>query len=143
MADSFLKSENNHGWLLSFLNLPYQPTLWRSLYVSSSLIFSKFCPPTTLPLTSNPTTLSVALLCWLNWWLHHMWRCAILLNVVDLHMSSLSTMVPEEPRRVFYACNKVSNLLEVWHIATHSQLVPQTHMPFRRSRCHLVSGTKP
>ena len=68
--------------------------------------FSSFVPPPPTPLsplTSTPTVLSVVLFLWLNVWSHHIW-CAILHNEnMDLHTSSLVTLVPEGTWRVFYA----------------------------------------
>ena len=56
------------------------------------------CPPPTVP--------SVNLFLWLNGWSCHI-RCVILLNDnMDLHMSSLGTLVPEEPWCVFYATRR-------------------------------------
>ena len=49
--------------------------------------------PHLLPSTPTPTVLSVALFLWLNGWFCHIW-CAILPNDnIDLHMSSLGTLV--------------------------------------------------
>ena len=53
--------------------------------------------------TPTPTVVSAALFLWLNGWWCHIW-CAVLLNDnMDLHMSSLGTIVPEGPWCVFYA----------------------------------------
>ena len=75
--------------------------LWRLPPILPNLLFFKFCS------TSNPlpTSLSVVLFLWLNWWSHYTW-CVILLNdIMDLHMSSLATLVPEGKKDldVFYA----------------------------------------
>ena len=53
--------------------------------------------PTCLsPPTSTPTVISVVLFLWLNGWSHHM------INM-DLHISSLGTLVPEGPWCMFFA----------------------------------------
>ena len=61
-------------------------------------------PPTSLsPPTPTPTAPSVVMFLWLNGWSRHIW-CAILLNDnMDLHMSSLHTLVPEGSWCMFYA----------------------------------------
>ena len=69
--------------------------------------FSNFVqplPPTSLScLNPTPIVLSVALFIWLNEWSGHIW-CAILCNDnMDLHMSSLRTLVPKGHWCVFYA----------------------------------------
>ena len=82
------------------------PILWRLPYIVTPHPFSSFVPPPPTPLsplTSTPTVLSVVLFLWLNVWSHHIW-CAILHNEnMDLHTSSLVTLVPEGTWRVFYA----------------------------------------
>ena len=69
--------------------------------------FSNFVqqlPPTSLSSqTPTPIVFSVALFIWLNEWSDYIW-CAILCNdKMDLHMSSLHTLVPKGPWCVFYA----------------------------------------
>ena len=71
-----------------------------------TLLFSNFFwPPTPTYLsllTLTPTALSAVPFLWLNGGSCHNW-CAILLNDnMDLHMSSLSTLVQEGPWCVFY-----------------------------------------
>ena len=89
-----------HSWQRG-TNPPY---LWRPLYYLP-LLFQKIFqpPPTSLsPPTPTPTVLPVVLFLWLNGWSHHIW-CANLLNDnMDLHISSLGTLVPERPWCVFY-----------------------------------------
>ena len=72
-------------------------------------------PPTSLsPQTLIPNTPSVVMFVWLNGWSCHIW-CAILCNNnMDLHMSSLGTLVTEGPWYVFYV--KGVKLTELWHI---------------------------
>ena len=88
-------------------------------------ILSNPNPPFTLPVYSTPippppapNALSIFLFLWLNGWSHHIW-CAILLNdIMDLHISSLSTFVPEGPWCVFYATrHQFSDLIS--HTQTH------------------------
>ena len=68
-----------------------------------------FLPPThfqilsTPPLSCHLQPPPPLLVLWLNGWSHHIW-CAILLNdIINLHMSSLGTLVPEGPWYLFYA----------------------------------------
>ena len=79
-----------------------------------TLFFQIF--PISLPRVSNynPAALFVALFHWLNRWLCHIW-CVILLNtIMDLHMLSLSTLVPKD----FDVCfmKQGVTFTEVWHI---------------------------
>ena len=66
---------------------------------------SKSCPSSLLPChlqPPSPSAFSTVLLLWLNGRSHRIW-CATLLNDnIDLHMSSLGTLVPEGHWRVFY-----------------------------------------
>ena len=68
-------------------------------------------PSSFFEILSNPihfhfTVLSVVLFLWQNEWSRHTW-CAILLNDnMDLHMSSLGTLVPEGPWCVFYVTRR-------------------------------------
>ena len=60
-------------------------------------------PPSLSPPNPTPTAISIVLFLWLNGWSSHTW-CAVLVNdIMDLHMSSLGTLVPEGPWCVFYA----------------------------------------
>ena len=66
--------------------------------------FSKFCSTLPFPccLQSPPPLLFYCLVFCLNGELHHI-LCAVLLNyIMDLHMSSLRTLVPEGSSCVFY-----------------------------------------
>ena len=73
-----------------------------------------YCPPSLFQILSNPPSLSnpnptptthfVFFFLWLNGWSRHIW-CAILLDdVMDIHMSSLRTLV-------HVLCSKATNLL--------------------------------
>ena len=103
--------------------------------------FFKFCstlPPTSVTYpTPIPTIFSVALFLWLNGWSSHIW-CAVLLNDnIDLHMSSLGTLVSEvlwcvlcqfywglTHNVVFY---QYSDLISHTHKHTHTTLTRMTH----------------
>ena len=66
-------------------------------------------PPTFL---SSPAPLPLLFLSlWLNGWSRHIWL-AILLNNMDLHMSSLCTLVQEKP----WCMQQGVKFTEVWHI---------------------------
>ena len=87
----------------SWQSVPNLPILWRPLLLPTPLpqIWSKFGP--SFPENSTPTAFFVTLLIWLNLQLQHIW-CVFLVNdIVDIHMSSLGTLVPEEPCCVYYA----------------------------------------
>ena len=126
------------GWFYDLLSLIYEDPS----YITYILLFkfSNFVqlPPTSLsPPTSTPTVLSLDLFLWLNRWSHHSW-CDILHNDdVDLHLSSLGTLVPKRPWHVFYATrHKVyggltHNVFFYWysdvvitHTNTHNTLRP-------------------
>ena len=83
-------------WPLIF----WRPPPPASLYSQPPPIFQIFSNPTPFPTslsppTQIPTVLSVALFLWLNGWSLHI-SCNILLNDnMDLHMSSLATLVSE------------------------------------------------
>ena len=86
----------------SWQSVPNLPILWRPLLLPTPLlqIWSK---PPSFPENSTPTAFFVTLLIWLNLQLQHIW-CVFLVNdIVDIHMSSLGTLVPEEPCCVYYA----------------------------------------
>ena len=64
---------------------------------------------------------------WLSGWLHHIW-CAILLDIIDLHMLSLGALNPEGPWCVFFATKHVylgltHNVVFCWYsnLISHSQ----------------------
>ena len=60
-------------------------------------------PPSMSCPTLTPTAHSVVLFLWLNGWSHYIW-CAILLkDIIDVHMSSLMTLM-------HVLCNKASSL---------------------------------
>ena len=83
------------------------PIYENSAYIASPL-FLKFCPTPLCCRLQPPPRYSFCCLgfFWLNGWSRHIW-CAILLNdVMDLHMSSLSILVPEGHWCVFYATRR-------------------------------------
>ena len=102
-----------------FLKPPYivgrdttPSTLWRPPILPSPPFFQTLstCPPP--PSLSHPTPHPQCSFCCpvsLTEWviLPHLMHCAFLLNTcmdnIDLHMSSISTLVPEGPWSVFYA----------------------------------------
>ena len=68
------------------------------------------------PISSSPTALFVALFHCFNGWLRHIW-CVTLLNIMDLHMSILGTIVPPGgPCYVFHT-----------HPPTHTGVNTLTH----------------
>ena len=84
-------------------------------------------PPSLLPPTPIPTTLSIVLFLWLNGWSCHL-CCAILLNIMDLHMLSLGTLVSEGPSCKFYATRRqvywgLKHMVFCWY----SDLISQNH----------------
>ena len=94
----------NGGWGLFKVSLhtwqrgANPPILWRPTLLPTPLFF-KFCPthsspPISLsPSNASPTVPSLDLFLWLNGWSCHIW-CVILLNDnMDIHMSSLGTLV--------------------------------------------------
>ena len=94
--------------------------------VLTSLFLKTLPHPTPL---SIPTVLSVVLFLWLIKRSCHIW-CAVLLNDnMDLHMSSLGTLVPEGPWCVFYATRRqvywglTHNVVFYWY----SDLISHTH----------------
>ena len=100
------------------------PILWRpTLYCLPPLfqILSNHPPPPTAP--------SVDLFLWLNGQSCYIW-CVILFNdYMDLHMSSLGTLVPEEPSCVFYAtrCQVYWGLTHYIVFYWYSDLISHTH----------------
>ena len=71
-------------------------------YLPPCQFFSNLPIPSLSPPTPTPAALSVVLYFWLTWWSYRTW-CAILLNdIMDLHMLSLGTLVPEGRWCVFY-----------------------------------------
>ena len=96
--------------------------------------FSNFVqplPPTSLSSqTPTPIVFSVALFIWLNEWSGHIW-CAILCNdKMDLHMSSLHTLVPKGHWCVFYA-TRCQVFWGLTHEICYSDLI--SHEQNRRS----------
>ena len=114
-------SSTSKLWFKQLLKAPQQwvpnpPILWGLTYNAyPPPFFSKFVhPPLQLPYhlqapSSTPTALFVTLFLWLNGWLCSIW-CVILLNdIVDIHMLSLGTSIPEGTCCVFYATRHQSH----------------------------------
>ena len=127
-----------------YINIPYHswqrgpnpPYFIKTLfppYIVYLPSFLKFCPtspPTSLlSPTPSPTAHSVALFLWLNGWSRHIW-CAILLNIMDVHMSSLRTLM-----RVL--CNKASSFIVCIGVSTSPLL--QKHHPLFFAKPYLKS----
>ena len=89
--DGSIRKEELHSWQ----RVPNPLILWRSPLLPT-------LPPSILPHTIThpnppqyPSPSFVALFLWLKWWSRHI-RCVILLNeIMDLHMLSLGTLVPQ------------------------------------------------
>ena len=80
-----------------------------TLYIVYPPLFFKFCllpeKKKKFSVTSNlhpHCFLSVVLFLWLNGWSLHIWFAILLNDNMDLHMSSLGSLVPEGPWCVFY-----------------------------------------
>ena len=69
--------------------------------------FSNFVQRYPFPVASNlhPTAAFVVLFFWLNGRSQYIWSIILLNDIMDLHMPSLGTFVPEGPCCVFF-CNK-------------------------------------
>ena len=91
-------------------------------------------PSSLSPPTPTPTALSVVLFLQLNGWSCHI-CCGILLNdIMDLHMSSFGTLVPEGPWCVFYATRHqvywgLAHLIFYWcsDLITHTHTYTKIH----------------
>ena len=103
------------------------PILWRPLLyclptLPSFQILSKPTPSPHFPVASNPTltVLSVILFLWLKGWSRHI-RCATLLNDnMDLHMSSLGTLVPRTRRTLIPQCVFYATRRQIYWGLTHN-----------------------
>ena len=100
-------------------------------------IFQIYTKPfSPLPTTFTPTALFVTLFHWLNGWFHHNW-CVILLNdIMDLHMFSLGTIVPEGPCCVFYATKH-----RVYWCLTHNVVCTSTLIGYHTHKIWFFSST--
>ena len=98
--------------------------------------FSNFVQPPPFPchLQPPPPLLFLSL----NGWSHHIW-CAILLNIMDLHMSSLGTLVPKEPWSVFYAKRRQVYWGLTHHVVfcRYSDLISNTHKDTHKDTQHI------
>ena len=99
----------------------------------------KFCPtPPSPPPFLSP---SVVLFFCLNGWSRRIWCASLLNDIMDLHISSLNTIVPEGPWCVFYATRyqaywglthnlvfcSCSDLISHIHTHTHTHTYTHTH----------------
>ena len=109
-----------HSWQRG----PNPPNLWKTPYIAYPSLFSSFVqpPPPFLSLpTLDPTALFVALflvLFWLNGWSLHIWVAILLNDIMDIHISSLGTFVPEGRWCVFYATRR-----QVYWGLTHNKIL--------------------
>ena len=71
-------------------------------------------PPILFQILSNPTALSVALFLWMSGWLCHIWFVNLLNDTMDLHMSTLGTLVLRDPAVCFM--KQSIEFTEVWLI---------------------------
>ena len=81
--------------------LPTPPSIFQ---ISPLPLHPLLHPPSTSlsPPTLTTIILSLVIFLWLNGWSHHIWRAIILNANMDIHMSSLVTLVPVGPSFVFY-----------------------------------------
>ena len=110
--------------LYSWQRGPNPPNLWRPPILPTPPFFSSFVQPLppflSLP-TLDPTALFVALflvLFWLNGWSLHIWLAILLNDIMDIHISSLGTFVPEGRWCVFYATRR-----QVYWRLTHNKIL--------------------
>ena len=125
-----------HSWQRG----PNPPNLWKTPYIAYPSLFSSFVqpPPPFLSLpTLDPTALFVALflvLFWLNGWSLHIWVAILLNDIMDIHISSLGTFVPEGRWCVFYATRRqvcwglTHNKILCWYsdLISHTQTHTRT-----------------
>ena len=126
MGHSWHRVSNSPCVMKSLLLLPTPP-----IY-----ILSNPSPPS--PPTFTSTAIFDVLFLWLNGWSCHSW-CVILLNdIVDLYMSSLDTLIPEELAMCFVQLGV--KFTEVWHIMWlfpdnliwyHTHIHTKTHSTLR------------
>ena len=103
--------------------------LWRSPRILPTPIFQNLTTPIPhFPVTSNPHCSYCCRISLADWLITPHLMC-ILLNNIDPYMSSLSTLVPEEPWYVFYVTRH-----QVYWVLTHnvvfywySNLISHTH----------------
>ena len=105
-------------------------------FIVPPLLFSNFVQLPHFCVTTNPHS-HCSFYCpvslWLNAWSRHIW-CAILLNNnMDLHMSSLGTLVPEGSWFAFYEkriqvyWGLTHNVVFYWYSDLISQTQPHKH----------------
>ena len=82
------------NWIYILVDIGFVTALFYEYPLYCLPSFFKFWPTHPLPpISSTPTALFVALFHCFNGWLRHIW-CVTLLNIMDLHMSILGTIVP-------------------------------------------------
>ena len=109
--------------------------LWRPPhphYITYPHLFNFVQPalPSLSPPTPTPTDLSVVLFLWLNGWSRHIW-CAFLPNdIMDLHLSSLGTLVK---RQAYWDLTHkfFTSTLIGYHTHTHTHMHTKTHRTLR------------
>ena len=129
----FHKTKSLHSWPRG----PNAPILWSPPILPPPPSFSNFVqtPPLPCHLQPPPPMLFLSL----NGWSHHIW-CVILLNIMDLHMSSLGTLVPKEPWRVFYAKRVYWGLTHHVVLCRYSDLISNTHKHTQTNTHNIFRG---
>ena len=120
----------------------YPPILWRPNYIVPP--FSNFVQLESLSLllpTPTSTVHSVVLFRWLNEWLHHIWRATLVNHTIDVHMSTLRTLM-------WVLCIKASSLLRcdtwcffllvLWFDITHTNIHIDLHTHINTYLHHLL-----
>ena len=120
------------------------PLFYEDPFYIVYLPFFKFCP-TPYPATTNhhPTDLPVVLFYWLNRWLCQIWCAILLTDIMNLHMSSLVTLVLEGPWCVVYATRHqvywglTHNVIFCWYsdLISHSQTHTHKHKHLHQLLC--------
>ena len=99
----------------SFQRVPNTPFVMKTPYIAYPHLFRIFSNPSSLlPLTFISTTLFDVFFLWLNERTCHIWCVILLINIMDLHILSLGTLVVEQLCSVFM--QKGVKFTEVWHI---------------------------
>ena len=96
--------KSTHSWQRG----PNPPILWRPPYIAyPPPLFFKFSPPSSFPVASNPHAhCSFWCLASLAEWVIMPHLMCYFIDIMDLHMSSFGTLIPEGPWCVFYATRR-------------------------------------